>query len=294
MSLDYLIKLSDNIEYEKNGGYLICKNAELSRCGALEYNENELGLSLCRKPIKVYRLEEDALNEKSIQSLIGRPITLGHPHTNVTSDNYSSLAKGEVINAWQEGHKIVGDLRITDKKVIDLITTGKMRALSVGFDYNLEEDKSKGIYKFKNIVYNHLALVSKGRDAYAMICDEEREKTNEMGIEELSKMVENLANKINSLEKETPKVEEPKVETPKIEPQKVEKPIEVEPLAKIDLGAPKKMEIPYEIKMQAYYDKFHRENFATQADYEKAVNGDLTIKKKYSDLCREELVKKYQ
>lgn len=293
---EYVVKLSKNIDFEKNGGYLICKNVELSRSGVQEYNEKDLGISIYRKPVKVYRLEEDIFNEDSINSLVGRPITLGHPHINVTSENYSSLSKGEVISARRDGNRIVGDLRITDKNTIDLITEGKMRAVSVGFEPKIEEDKSKGIYKFKNIIYNHLALVSKGRDKYALICDQEREKTNDMGIEEITQMISNLESKINKLEKKEEPIEKPE---PAKEPQVVSQPahieeqiIDEEPLAKIDLN-PKKRELPYEERMQAYYDKFHRENYATQADYEKAVGNDLTIKKKYSDLCREEIVKNY-
>jgi hypothetical protein len=127
---------------------------------------------------------------------------LNHPRELVNVDNHKTYAKGEVYNVRREGDNLVGDIRVFDKKVIDIILEKQMRELSLGYTMDIEYDEEKNIYFVKNIVYNHIALVKKGRAGNARIndsleiVDEEGEK--EMENQELKLTNEQLADIIKN------------------------------------------------------------------------------------------------
>lgn len=204
-------QLSENMFIEENGGYLVCENAVLGRVGSQQYTERELGLSQKNDLVDVYRLEQDVFDEDSVASLEGRPFTIRHPKELVTTKNFKKYAVGEVFHVHREGNNLVGDIRVFDEEAKKIIIEGKMRELSLGYEMKLVKDEEKGIYKFMDIIYNHLALVMRGRAKIAMINDSENYEESEED--------ENLENE----EKVIEKVEEVKDEKDeKLEKLKVE------------------------------------------------------------------------
>ena len=137
---------------------------------------------------KEYRPPEEAFKADSLASLQGKPITIGHK-AYVTAGNAAQVAPvGSVLSAGrQDGNNIVADI-----VVYNLDTDS--RELSCG--YTLTLDETPGVTPDgqhydavqRNITYNHLAIVPKGRagiarlnmDGEQVIDEEEQKEDNKM------------------------------------------------------------------------------------------------------------------
>ena len=148
-------------------GYLIAE-AKCVRTGIQLYTGDEVG-----KPgvpvVKVYRAPEEVFAADSLQSFTHAPVTVNHPSEEVTSDNWKSLAVGEVSTAAkQDGQWVYLPLVLKDKDAIAAVESGK-RELSAG--YRCELDWTPGVTadgeafdaQQKTIRINHLALVDRAR-----------------------------------------------------------------------------------------------------------------------------------
>lgn len=229
--ISYKIQLSDRT-YIDNDGYLVCEDAIFGRVGIQEYAKGELGIfGNPNEMVEVHRLPEYIFDEASLETLDGKPLTLGHPKIKVTIDNYKDFAKGFVQNIRHDEHNIYGDIRVTDKKVRDIIENKQMRELSLGYDMVLfQDDNDENVYYCKDIIYNHLALVKQGRAGNAMILDSKdnfEERGNDEVPDKEEKVVdETLVEKEETKEEINEKViDEDKVEE-KEQEEKQEKEIE--------------------------------------------------------------------
>lgn len=155
--------------YLDNDGMLICENAILGKSGVQKYDASELGLD-ANGIILVERPEDEVFRDESLSSLRGKTLTLNHPDEDVSADNHSYLAKGFVLDVRRDGNLIRGDIKITDKETIDLILNKDMVELSLGYETKLEYKNSNSLVQ-RDIVYNHLALVERGRAEVARIVD---------------------------------------------------------------------------------------------------------------------------
>jgi uncharacterized protein len=110
-----------------------------------------------------YRPPEEAFNEQSLLSLKGKPITVGH-HGVVTNRNIDIIHPvGTVLSSGrQDENNIIADVIIYNLPTPD-------RELSCGYSLDLEE--TSGVTADgehydaiqRNIRYNHLAIVHRGR-----------------------------------------------------------------------------------------------------------------------------------
>jgi hypothetical protein len=155
--------------YLDNDGMLICENAILGKAGVQKYHASELGID-SNSIILVERPEEEVFRDESLSSLRGKTLTLNHPDEDVSAENHSYLAKGFVLDVRRDGNLIRGDIKITDKDTIDLILNKDMVELSLGYETKLEYKDSNSLVQ-REIVYNHLALVERGRAEVARIVD---------------------------------------------------------------------------------------------------------------------------
>ncbi len=152
---------------ETADGFLVAE-AFAVRTGIQLYKGSEVGL-IDRDVVRVYRPEAEVRSPASLQSFSHAPITLGHPSESVTADNWSDLAKGEVSTeaVWHEG-KIKLPLIVKDREAIEAINGG-VRELSAGYTCELEfaDGFSPEGHRYdatqRNIKFNHLAIVPKGR-----------------------------------------------------------------------------------------------------------------------------------
>lgn len=135
----------------------------IGRTGILEYRNVDGSIR------REYRPPEEAFNADSLASIRGKPITLGH-HGWVSSANYREAKPvGTVISdGRQDGSNIRADVVIYSLDTDD-------RELSCGYQTELEETSGvtpEGEHYDaiqRNIVYNHLAIVPRGRAGNARL-----------------------------------------------------------------------------------------------------------------------------
>lgn len=148
-------------------GYLVA-DAYTVRTGIQKYAGYEVG-----RPdlltVNVFRPEAEVFDKASLQSLSHVPVTLDHPILPVTASNWSDLAIGEVsTDVLRDGERLKIPLILKDQKAIDAVESGK-RELSAGYSCQLdwEEGTTQDGIKYdavqRNIRFNHVAVVSRGR-----------------------------------------------------------------------------------------------------------------------------------
>lgn len=97
------------------------------------------------------------------------PVTLQHPNSPVNVDNVSDLQVGMTANdASFDGLNNHVTVTITNKKAIEAIDKGEVKAFSMGYKCNVVDNDGvwQGVHhdqQQKDIVYNHIALVKNGR-----------------------------------------------------------------------------------------------------------------------------------
>lgn len=105
----------------------------------------------------------------SIQSLNNKPVTFWHPAEDVNPDNIKKLSVGFTANdAYFNGLNAYVTLTVTDRKAIDAIERGELRAVSCGYEATMQP--GGGVWQgveydeaMTAIKYNHVALVYEGR-----------------------------------------------------------------------------------------------------------------------------------
>lgn len=215
LRLDHSGSLSE-ITRTPQGG--ISAPAALTRSGVFEYRTP-------KGVIREYRPPEEVFRADSLASLAAAPVTVGHPKSNgedirVDPSNFSIFAVGYLNGGVkQEGSTVEGEIRVQDVKGLDAVLTRGFREISCGYDCRFDEtpgvtDDGKPYDRVqRNIVYNHVAIVPKGRagSAVAMRLDaEDNEITDVEIIEEnegltmdpkqLEEMIANLNKRISDLE----------------------------------------------------------------------------------------------
>ena len=154
-----------------------------TRVGVFEYRDRNSG-----KTIRELRHPDDVLNQDSLATLAGVPLTVKHPPVRVTPDNFNQYGVGVVgddIDALQNPYIRV-KLNLQKKDGIDAIVNRKMRELSCGYDCDVTDESGVWVSddgeeleydkRQRNIRYNHLAIVDfarAGRNARVRFDSEE-------------------------------------------------------------------------------------------------------------------------
>lgn len=159
----YASKISDNISMMDNG-CLICFNVPIARTGVYKYLREELGLE-GNGIVDVYREPSEVFDPMAIASFEGKAFTDTHPSVDVTADNWSIFAKGEVTNVrrgtGENKNFLMADIIVRDPVVINEIQSGAKREISSGYNCTYVEKDGK-VYQ-QDIRGNHVALVQAGR-----------------------------------------------------------------------------------------------------------------------------------
>ena len=211
-----------------------------------------------------YRPPEEAFKADSLASLMGKPITIGHKAF-VTAGNAAQVAPvGSVLSAGrQDGNNIVADI-----VVYNLDTNA--RELSCGYTLDLDETPGttpQGEHYDaiqRNITYNHVAIVPRGRAGIARLNMDGSEVVDEDSeVKEANKMAEMTKIRLDSgIEYEC---------APEVK-------VEIEKMRKDSAEAKKEAD-----KLQAKFDALEaelaKEKEGRKADAEKAkANFDEAIK----------------
>lgn len=152
--------------------------------------------------LREYRPAEEVFRPDSMESLAGVPLTNRHPAGLLNSKNAKSHMVGYTSDKVDREDLFIKTLvTITDEDTIKDVELKGIREVSCG--YTCELEMKSGTFDGeeydaiqRNIKYNHLALVEKGRagrdvrlklDADSAILDNELEKQNDKG-ESMAKM----------------------------------------------------------------------------------------------------------
>lgn len=160
-------ELSPN-QYFTPENFLICEAVPIARIGTQEYADIELpDIEAGKDGIIVVERDADVVfSPETFASLIGKPVTIGHPEGEVNPDNWSVLAKGSTFNPRRgEGDQsdlLIADLMITEKGAINEVRNNGLRGISVGYDADYQQI-APGRARQTSIVANHVALVRNPR-----------------------------------------------------------------------------------------------------------------------------------
>lgn len=148
-------------------GFLVCQDVPMARIGDMLYGPEETpvhaadgvsGVTISREPEEVFR-------EDTVLSIIGKPVTNDHPDALVGPSSWKDHTVGTVMSAKRGvgpmADMLVGDIMICEPVAIQAVLDGKIE-VSCGYDAEYEPTGlNRG--RQKNIIYNHLALVDRGR-----------------------------------------------------------------------------------------------------------------------------------
>lgn len=155
---------------ETKEGYLVA-TARVARVGVQHYLASELGdvaISAGFKPsdvVSVYRHPDEVFSRDSLSTITRLPVTIDHPAEEVTADNWSVLAVGEVGDAYAtEPEWIIVNPMLKDSRAV-IASKTTHREISMGYSAEIVKarDGIPADFEQKNIRYNHLALVGKAR-----------------------------------------------------------------------------------------------------------------------------------
>jgi hypothetical protein len=144
-------------------------DAALTRSGILKYTQPDGSV------IREYRPSSEVQNPESIATLASAPVTKLHPPEMVNRDNYQLYAKGHVgESVRKDGNSLAATMYLQAGDLADSVERGDMREVSCGYKCRL--DDTPGIVPEgepdagerydrvqRDIVYNHAAIVPKGR-----------------------------------------------------------------------------------------------------------------------------------
>jgi hypothetical protein len=141
------IDISDNKSITTEG-YLICENVKISHTYPMMYSGGYF-----EKPA------EELFSTYTISSFEGKPITIDHPNSDVTADNWKDLSVGLIRDVRKEGAYLVANLILMDKDAIERVQSNELKEVSIGFSCVVDDVTMA----FRSITGNHLALVTQGR-----------------------------------------------------------------------------------------------------------------------------------
>jgi uncharacterized protein len=153
--------------HETKDGYVVCM-PRVARTGIQLYSGAEVGKPEMAQ-VRVYRPEGEVFSRDAVRTLAGKPVTLEHPDTMVTADNWRDLAVGHLGDeVMRDGEFIRVPLHLMDASAIAAVKDGKTQ-LSVGYTASLEwgdgVTPSGEAYNVKQtgIRANHVAITHTAR-----------------------------------------------------------------------------------------------------------------------------------
>ncbi len=209
--------ISENIS-ETPEGYLVCSAVSIARTGEMIYGKGETPIDPGEDGrVVIQREADEVFRPETMASFEGKSLTIAHPKDFVSPENWASLSKGIIQNVRRgEGAQesdLVADILITDSVAIQLVKSG-LREVSCGYEAEyLETGIGRGIQK--NIIGNHLALVSEGRAGSAYAINDHKGKGSVMKIADkikalFAKAQDDALALVDAAPKEEPKEEKAK------------------------------------------------------------------------------------
>ncbi|UGA37946.1 DUF2213 domain-containing protein [Chromobacterium haemolyticum] len=116
--------------------------------------------------ITILRSPGVVFSPESLASFEGKPVCINHPEELVSPETWKEVSVGTMQNVRRgsgiEDDLMLADLLVTDAEAIQLITSKKIREVSLGYDAEYEQI-APGRAEMRSMVGNHIALVERGR-----------------------------------------------------------------------------------------------------------------------------------
>ena len=117
--------------------------------------------------VSVAKPPEELCRPAFLASIEGRPIVLSHPTRFVSSNDWSTVARGHAQNIRCQKNAdgsvvVLGDLHLHDAAAISRVQHGT-RGLSLGYTYRLAEGDTPGSFSQRDLRCNHIAICRRGR-----------------------------------------------------------------------------------------------------------------------------------
>lgn len=172
--MKFLDRASVGATKETKEGYLVA-TSRVARTGVQEYLAYELG-DIAKQAgfsdndvVRVYRHPDEVFHKDALASITRIPVTIDHPSEEVTADNWSQLAVGEIGDSYAtEPEWIVVNPMLKDAKAVEAAKTTH-KELSMGYTAEIVKarDGLDADFEIRNIRYNHIALVKSARAGHA-------------------------------------------------------------------------------------------------------------------------------
>lgn len=158
---DYTIDIGDQNE---NGFLRIVMN--VGKVGVLPYRPADVNIITEKQAVYILRDEAALFDSDSMRSLEGVPVMIGHEW--IDEDKQEKQVGSLSGKPFRKGDFLKSEALITDPDAIKAIQERKLSEISPGFLRQLEISKGsfKGFpydAKFKDIKYNHVALLPAGQ-----------------------------------------------------------------------------------------------------------------------------------
>lgn len=146
-----------------DNGYLKL-SATPTRSGIFLYRQSDGSIK------REYRPPEEVFKVDSLETLKNVPVTLDHPSELLNSKNTALYQVGSVLSdVTTEGDYVAANILLTHDAAIQVAERGDKREVSCGYECDMDE--TQGVTPTgerydaiqRNIRYNHLAIVKKGR-----------------------------------------------------------------------------------------------------------------------------------
>lgn len=185
----------------------------LCRTGVMEYDKEQLGDNFkdFTRKVKVFTPLEALETQTVLDSVVGLPVTLGHPKDFLDVNNRRELQVGIVKSSPQiikdsEETKLLSDVLLYTKDSIKIVNSG-IDEVSLGYTATLTRVENQPYDAIKSDLHlNHLAIVRKGRAGISKILDNKEEE--ESILDEKDKDILNyLKEEVTTLKDSLSKVE---------------------------------------------------------------------------------------
>lgn len=143
-------------------GFLMCPGFA-TRTGVFPYMDGD------GKIRRELRHPDDVFDPESLVTLKFAPVTIEHPPVMVDPSNVGKYRKGHTTDRVEVNREMVDtDVIVEDQDAIDAVEKDGLRELSSGYTADVVEESGtyNGApydYRQKNIRYNHVAIVKRGR-----------------------------------------------------------------------------------------------------------------------------------
>ncbi len=166
-------------------------SAIVTRAGLFPYDAGQLGVGSDGTTIMVERPVESLKDPKTLDSIRGAPVTLGHPPEDIGPGNWDKFVVGNVVGEPRVDRtgNVIADILIGRQDAVKMVDLG-MAELSIGYNFNhtpAPESSAATLLTKGPMHINHVAIVPNGRAGPGVrIMDQKDRPMNDSDMEKIA------------------------------------------------------------------------------------------------------------